>query len=85
MLGRAIDGAHSSIRSKLAGRLSGDRVAETFLICDLDTAQPLASDRTVWFDPPFAGGQFPTPSGKVELYCAALADDGADPLPGRFN
>ena len=34
---------------------------------------------------PFAGGSFPTPSGKVELYCAALAEDGADPLPGRFR
>jgi anaerobic selenocysteine-containing dehydrogenase len=33
---------------------------------------------------PFAGGRFPTPSGKVELYARALADLGADPLPGRF-
>ena len=32
--------------------------------------------------PPFAGGRFPTPSGKVELYCQALADMGLDPLPG---
>lgn len=31
--------------------------------------------------PPFAGGIFPTPSGKVELYCQALADMGLDPLP----
>jgi anaerobic selenocysteine-containing dehydrogenase len=36
-------------------------------------------------EPPFAGGRFPTPSGKVELYCGALAADGADPLPGRFR
>jgi anaerobic selenocysteine-containing dehydrogenase len=35
--------------------------------------------------PPFAGGRFPTPSGKVELYCQRLADEGADPLPGRFD
>jgi anaerobic selenocysteine-containing dehydrogenase len=35
-------------------------------------------------EPPFAGGRFPTPSGKVELYCQALADLGHDPLPGRF-
>src|SRR5262249_55713276 len=34
---------------------------------------------------PFEGGQFPTPSGKVELYSQALADRGYDPLPGRFN
>ncbi|MDX1687101.1 MAG: molybdopterin oxidoreductase family protein [Candidatus Promineifilaceae bacterium] len=31
---------------------------------------------------PFAGGRFPTPSGKVELYSQALADMGLDPLPG---
>lgn len=31
---------------------------------------------------PFAGGRFPTPSGKVELYSHALADMGLDPLPG---
>ncbi|NCF67292.1 MAG: molybdopterin-dependent oxidoreductase [Chloroflexi bacterium] len=36
------------------------------------------------FEPqvPFAGGRFPTPSGKVELYCQLLADQGLDPLPG---
>src|SRR5262249_46868201 len=34
--------------------------------------------------PPFAGGRFPTPSGKVELYSQRLADQGLDPLPGRF-
>jgi anaerobic selenocysteine-containing dehydrogenase len=36
-------------------------------------------------EPPFAGGQFPTPSGKIELYCEALAADGFDPVPGRFR
>ncbi|MFW6062958.1 MAG: molybdopterin-containing oxidoreductase family protein [Chloroflexota bacterium] len=33
-------------------------------------------------EPPFAGGQFPTPSGKVEIYSHTLADLGYDPLPG---
>lgn len=32
-------------------------------------------------DAPYAGGVFPTPSGKVEIYCQALADMGLDPLP----
>ena len=33
-------------------------------------------------DVPFANGRFLTPSGKVELYCAALAEaEGIDPLP----
>lgn len=32
--------------------------------------------------PPFANRQFPTPSGKVELYCQRLAEQGLDPLPG---
>ncbi|MFL5245878.1 MAG: molybdopterin-dependent oxidoreductase [Gemmataceae bacterium] len=35
-------------------------------------------------EPPFADGRFPTPSGKVELYSQALANLGADPLPGNF-
>jgi len=39
---------------------------------------PLALDDTV----PFAGGRFPTTSGKIELYSQALADMGLDPLPG---
>jgi anaerobic selenocysteine-containing dehydrogenase len=36
-------------------------------------------------EPPFAGGVFPTSSGKVELFSAALAEMGCDPLPGRFR
>lgn len=32
-------------------------------------------------DVPFANGHFPTPSGKVELRCDALARAGLDPLP----
>lgn len=31
---------------------------------------------------PFANLQFPTPSGKVELYSQNIAEAGADPLPG---
>jgi anaerobic selenocysteine-containing dehydrogenase len=33
---------------------------------------------------PFAGGRFPTASGKVELFSQSLASEGIDPLPGRF-
>jgi anaerobic selenocysteine-containing dehydrogenase len=44
-------------------------------------AIPLAIEPAI----PFADGRFPTPSGKVELYCQALADIGADPLPGSFD
>jgi anaerobic selenocysteine-containing dehydrogenase len=32
-------------------------------------------------DVPFADGRFPTPSGKVELRCAAMIEAGLDPLP----
>jgi anaerobic selenocysteine-containing dehydrogenase len=35
-------------------------------------------------DSPFAGGIFPTPSGKVELLSSALGKRGYDPLPGAF-
>jgi anaerobic selenocysteine-containing dehydrogenase len=31
---------------------------------------------------PFADGRFPTPSGKLELYAASLAQQDLDPLPG---
>lgn len=31
---------------------------------------------------PFAAGRFPTPSGRCELYSAAMAEAGLDPLPG---
>ncbi|MBY0229843.1 MAG: molybdopterin-dependent oxidoreductase, partial [Gemmataceae bacterium] len=34
---------------------------------------------------PFADGEFPTPSGKVELFCERLGKVGQDPLPGRFR
>jgi anaerobic selenocysteine-containing dehydrogenase len=44
-------------------------------------AVPLSLDTTT----PFAGGDFPTPSGKVELFSQALADAGLDPLPGNFS
>jgi anaerobic selenocysteine-containing dehydrogenase len=33
---------------------------------------------------PFAGGRFPTASGKVELVSQSLGLEGIDPLPGRF-
>ncbi|GAB4217512.1 MAG: molybdopterin oxidoreductase family protein [Roseiflexaceae bacterium] len=32
-------------------------------------------------DVPFSNGHFPTPSGKVELFCAAMLNEGQDPLP----
>ncbi len=31
---------------------------------------------------PFAGGRFPTPSGKMALFSQNMADQGLDPLPG---
>ncbi|MCI0399508.1 MAG: molybdopterin-dependent oxidoreductase [Chloroflexi bacterium] len=46
-----------------------------------EKAIPLALETTT----PFAGGRFPTPSGKVELYSEALAAEGLDPLPGHFD
>jgi anaerobic selenocysteine-containing dehydrogenase len=34
---------------------------------------------------PFSDGYFPTPSGKVELYSATMANETLDPLPGFNN
>jgi anaerobic selenocysteine-containing dehydrogenase len=40
---------------------------------------PLTFDEETYV--PFANGRFPTPSGKVELYCERLRAEGLDPLP----
>ncbi len=49
------------------------------------TLKRLEEERTVQLalesDVPFAGGRFPTPSGKVELYSMAFARLGLGPLP----
>lgn len=51
------------------------------------TAERLRREGTVRYaidttsDVPFADGVFPTPSGKIELYCDAFAELGFDPLP----
>jgi anaerobic selenocysteine-containing dehydrogenase len=45
-----------------------------------DGAVPLGLDEPT----PFAGQRFPTPSGKVELFSQTLADEGIQPLPGKF-
>jgi anaerobic selenocysteine-containing dehydrogenase len=44
---------------------------------------PIAID--IGDEPPFAGGRFPTASGKVHLAAPGLAAAGIDPLPGRFR
>ena len=44
-------------------------------------AVPLQLESTT----PFADLRFPTPSGKVELYCETLARAGLDPLPGWID
>ena len=50
------------------------------------TLQRLQDEGTVPFaledgHVPFADGVFPTPSGKVELFCEAMVGEGLDPLP----
>jgi anaerobic selenocysteine-containing dehydrogenase len=53
------------------------------------TLETLRADGAVFLNlastTPFEDGQFPTPSGKVELYSQRLADAGLDPLPGSFD
>lgn len=44
-------------------------------------AVPLRLDEAI----PFAGGTFPTPSGRLHLYAEQLAAAGYEPLPGRFH
>jgi anaerobic selenocysteine-containing dehydrogenase len=59
---------------------------ETNPTLDGITLQRMQNEGTVPFalgegHVPFADGVFPTPSGKVELYCEAMVEAGLDPLP----
>src|SRR5205085_2327909 len=53
------------------------------------TAERVRKERTVALalqnSTPFLDGQFPTPSGKVEIYSQALEAEGVDPLPGYLE
>jgi len=75
------ESAEDAIRGVLdATRASNPRLAGV-------TLERLQAEGTVALhfppgdDLPFADGRFPTPSGKVELFCAAMIAAGLDPLP----
>ncbi len=75
------ESAEDAIRGVLdATRASSPRLAGV-------TLERLQAEGTVALhfppgaDLPFADGRFPTPSGRVELYCAAMIAEGLDPLP----
>jgi anaerobic selenocysteine-containing dehydrogenase len=74
-------GADEVIREVLAATAAHNPALQGITLERLQAegAVPLAVDEV-----PFAGGRFPTPSGKVELYSHALAGAGLDPLPGPF-
>jgi anaerobic selenocysteine-containing dehydrogenase len=62
---------------------AGNPLLEGITLERLKREGPLPLNLTA--EPPFAAGRFPTPSGKVELYSQSLAEEGVDPLPGRFD
>jgi anaerobic selenocysteine-containing dehydrogenase len=76
---------HESAEDAIRGVLDATRVKNLHL-ADI-TLERLQAEGTVALhfppgdDVPFADGRFPTPSGKVELYCAAMIAEGLDPLP----
>jgi len=76
---------HESAEDAIRGVLDATRAKNPHL-ADI-TLERLQAEGTVplRFQPgdhvPFADGRFPTPSGKVELYCAAMIAEGLDPLP----
>lgn len=77
---------HQTVDEVIADVLTA--TARTLPWLDGITLERLKREGTVQMpihDPPFADGRFRTPSGKVELYCEALAGEGIDPLPGRFR
>jgi anaerobic selenocysteine-containing dehydrogenase len=75
--------ADEVIAEVLAAQAAGDSHFHGITLERLKAEGPVPL--TLPDEPPFAGGVFPTPSGKVELYSQALAEKGCDPLPGRFR
>jgi anaerobic selenocysteine-containing dehydrogenase len=76
---------HEDAREVIRGVLDASRAANPALAGI--TLERLEAEGTVPYtfaEPdgvPFAGGVFPTPSGRVELRCDRLAAEGLDPLP----
>jgi anaerobic selenocysteine-containing dehydrogenase len=76
---------HESAEDALRGILDATRAGNPLL--EGVTLERLQAEGTLplRFPPgaevPFADGRFPTPCGKVELYCEALREHGLDPLP----
>jgi len=76
---------HESAEEAIRGVLDASRANNPFLAGI--TLERLQAEGTVPLhftpetDVPFADGRFPTPSGKVELFSAAMAAQGLDPLP----
>ena len=84
-MGYADPWLHESAEDAIRGVLDATRAKNPHL-ADI-TLERLQTEGTVALrfppgdDVPFADGRFPTPSGKVELYCAAMIAEGLDPLP----
>jgi anaerobic selenocysteine-containing dehydrogenase len=76
---------HESAEEVLRGVLDASRASNPYL--QGITLERLQAEGTVPLhftpetDVPFGDGRFPTPSGKVELFSAAMAARGLDPLP----
>jgi anaerobic selenocysteine-containing dehydrogenase len=77
---------HESAEEAIRGVLDASRAKNQYL--SGITLERLQAEGTVPLhftpetDVPFGDLRFPTPSGKVELYSAAMAARGLDPLPG---
>ncbi len=84
-LGYADPWLHESAEDAIRGVLDATRAGNARLAGV--TLERLQAEGTIALnfpddtDLPFADGRFPTPSGKVELYCAAMIAEGLDPLP----
>jgi anaerobic selenocysteine-containing dehydrogenase len=76
---------HQSVDEVIAELLEGSRATNPFIAgitlerLKVEGTVPLNFDARG--EVPFADGFFPTPSGKLELKCAAMAALGLDPLP----
>jgi anaerobic selenocysteine-containing dehydrogenase len=75
------ESAEEALRGVLDATRAGNPLLAGITLECLQAAGSLPLQFAPGAEVPFADGRFPTPSGKVELYCEVMREHGLDPLP----
>jgi anaerobic selenocysteine-containing dehydrogenase len=75
------ESAEDAIREVLDATRAGNPLLKDITLERLQSEVAVPLNFPSGAETPFADGRFPTPSGKVELYCEAMREHGLDPLP----